>query len=521
MLRPKIRMKLLLFTCLGILTCALTGSAQDEPFRVFTNQQGQTLKAKLLSVNAGQVTIQREDGKEFTLPLMNLSTADQTYIQQQAATNTAPSTANPGAPTSTATSTNTAPGTTPPIGSGPANPNDKIAFEAVNEAAGQPLFADTALWTRSADEVATALTLRPESKTQSQSSFRSYPDESYRLFGARPFSVAMYAERGQPVGLSIIYANKGDLFSAAGSGQMHFDKDTPPEDAAKILKKAMETDGAAIRTAISAKLGPAKKDRFGEGKSGRMTMERWDWRGQSILLAEVEGEYTGLQIVSKTFADSGGKVERTTDAEIKARVLKQVETRPGGDVVINDIPMVDQGPKGYCVPATAERAMRHLGVSADMYILANAGESGYGGGTNVEGLMAGMMRHLRSKGRSYETFNGALNLKQISRFIDKGVPVIWALYSTDNFNEIANKRTKDRQGVSDWSAWKAKLLSEVGALSLFKDKDKGHVVLIVGYNKDTNEIAFSDSWGERYKERWVTVAEAEKVSQSQFWVVSF
>ena len=32
------------------------------------------------------------------------------------------------------------------------------------------------------------------------------------------------------------------------------------------------------------------------------------------------------------------------------------------NVVVTDIPMVDQGPKGYCVPATWERYLRYLGI---------------------------------------------------------------------------------------------------------------------------------------------------------------
>jgi len=41
----------------------------------------------------------------------------------------------------------------------------------------------------------------------------------------------------------------------------------------------------------------------------------------------------------------------------------------------------------------------------------------------------------------------------------------------------------------------------------------------MGYNKETNEIAFSDSWGENYLERWITVPEAEQVSQKRFYVI--
>ena len=73
--------------------------------------------------------------------------------------------------------------------------------------------------------------------------------------------------------------------------------------------------------------------------------------------------------------------------------------------------------------------------------------------------------------------------------------------------------------MSNASAWKAKL--DANAKIFEKDRDTAHVALIIGYNKETNEIAFSDSWGEDFKERWMTLPEAEGVSQGFFYVVGF
>lgn len=477
--------------------------AQD--FRVFTNAQGSTIKARFVSAAGAMVTIMREDGQQFTLPVVTLSPADQQYIQQHAAPVPSPSAAVSGQP-----ALKPAP-----------SPNDKLAVSDLNELAGQPLFGEMVLWETPAADAAQKLGLRPESKTRNQSSFRSYPADDYRLFGARPYSVAMYAENDKVTSLSIVFANKGDLFSAKGSGQDHFDKDTPPAEAEKIVKQAMGKDIEAITATLSKKLGAPTKERFGEGKVGRMNMQRWDWRGHAILLAEAEGEYVGVQVVTAAFADAGGKFARTSDAVIREQAKANVQTRPNGDVVIGDIPMVDQGPKGYCVPATAERAMRYVGVPADMYILANAGETGYGGGTSVNLLLQGIGRHIRAKGRSFESWDGEMKLRELARHIDKGLPVMWGLFSTDGFNGTANKRTEERKSVADWAAWKQKVTSESEANVLPKDKQTGHVVLIIGYNKDTDEIAFSDSWGERFMERWITVKEAAQVSQDAFYVVGF
>jgi hypothetical protein len=165
--------------------------------------------------------------------------------------------------------------------------------------------------------------------------------------------------------------------------------------------------------------------------------------------------------------------------------------------------------------------MRYVDVPADMYVLAVAGGTGFGGGTSVLALLEGVGRDIKRKGRTFDSWRGEMRLKELTKYIDKGVPVIWGMYSTKEFNDTANKRTADRKGVTEWAAWKAKVTSEAASSSLTKDEDKGHVVLIMGYNKDTGEIAFSDSWGERYKERWITIAEAEKVSQQAFYVVGF
>lgn len=485
------------FLVLGL--ALATAIAQSPELRTFTNAQGKSIQAKLVGVQGANVTIETANGQKFTLAIATLSAADQQYLKSTPAP----------APAAAAPKITYKPG-----------PNDKLEPAVVNEAVGQLLFGDAPLWASSATEIADKLKIPPESKTKTASSYRAYTKDDYLMFGAHPYSVAMYAENDKVTNFSLVFANKGDLFSAKGGGEMHFDKDTPPAQAAMIVKKAMDKDLAAISESLTKKLGEPKKERFGEGKAGRMNMQRWDWRGHSILLAEAEGEYVGVQIVTTAFADAGGKVEDTTDTVIKARVLANLEKRENGDVVVGDLPMVDQGPKGYCAPATAERAMRYLGVPADMYILANAGQTGYGGGTSVS-MLLGMAGQIRSKRRSFDAWTGEMKLKELTKYIDRGVPVMWCLCSTKGFNDTANKRTKERKDVTDWAAWKTKVAAESAANSLPKDKDTRHVVLIMGYNKDTNEIAFSDSWGENFKERWITLPEAQQVSDDRFYVIGF
>lgn len=471
-----------------------SSAALAEDFRTFTDVKGRSIKAKLVGVANGQVTIQREDGQQFPLPLELLSAADQAYVKQAAAAL--------------------------PAGGGKPGAFDKVTPDEVNTLAGQKIFSETPLWQSAAADVAAQMELRPESKTKTQSSFRAYPGEEYKLFGARPYSAALYAAEDRPTGLSLVYANKGDLFGAKGSGEMHFDKDEVPKEAKEMLNKAMKADVEVITAALKKGLGEPKKMRFGEG-AARETVDRWDWRGHAILLKEKEGEYVGLEIVTSAFADAGGTVDKTAEPVIRERVKSNIQMREGGDVVIGDLPMVDQGPKGYCAPATVERAMRHLGLQADMYVLAMTGNTGFGGGTSMYALFDGIGQYIRRKGRSFDSWQGEMKVKELAKYIDRGVPVIWGLSSTDAFNATANERTQARKSVTNWAEWKTKVETAASASLLAPDSESAHVVLIIGYNKETNEIAFSDSWGERYMERWISVPEAEKVSQQRFYVIGF
>jgi hypothetical protein len=483
-----------------VMICLGEAQAATTELRTFTNARGASIKARLVGVKGDQVTIQREDGQNFVLPLSSLSPADQAYIKAAANSLSAV-----------------------PASSGP---QDKVEPSALNEAIGAALFADEALWQSDAAAVAQRLQLPQESKTQDQSSYRLYPKPDLKWMGAHPYSVALYAQKDKVTSLSLVFANKGDLFGAKGSGEMHFDKDTPPEQAGKIVREAMDKDLQAIAASLTKLLGEPRKERFGERGAGRMNMQRWDWRGHALLLADAqsedkEPEYVGLQIVPSAFADAGGKAAKVSDAQVREFARSSLERRPNGDVVLKNIPMVDQGPKGYCAPATVERAMRFMGMPADMYVLANAGSSGYGGGTSLVRLFDSVGRLIRSKSRSFDSWQGKLELKDVARWIDRGIPVMWLLQSTEEFNKIANRRSEERRNVSDWASWKTRIESESAQAKLPKDKETNHVVLIIGYNKDTGEMAFSDSWGERFVERWISFAEAAQISLDGYYAIGF
>lgn len=468
--------------------------ARTEEFRTLTNTSGKAIRAKVLAVADGKVSIALENGQQFEVPLASLSAADQEALDAW----------KPSA----VPSAGAAPVPLPSTGG--------VTAEQINEATGHPLFAGATLWSSKPEEVAARLEWPRESKTAIGESYRAYPDAEYRLLGARPHSAALYGENEQVTGLSVVYANKGDSFGAAGGGEEHFIKGKPVPGGMEGVRMIMENDAETIAGKLTALLGEPKRQRFGEGES-RVEVQRWDWAGHAFLLSHVPDEYVSLAVQTIEAADNRGNTARVPDSVIRERARGFVEKRDNGDVVITNIPMVDQGPKGYCVPATAERCMRFFGIPADMYLLAMAGETQAGGGTSVELLLSNIGSDIKRKGRSFEISNGELKMRDIQKSIDAGIPMIWAVYSTEAFNETSTARTKERK--ESWESHKNAVAAAAADPKLSPDPSRGHVVIIMGYNAETNEIAFSDSWGERYLERWITLPEAEQVSQKRLYVI--
>ncbi len=216
-------------------------------------------------------------------------------------------------------------------------------------------------------------------------------------------------------------------------------------------------------------------------------------------------------------ADHDGDVANMDRETIKAELAKRVLKNDNGDVVLQEIPMVDQGPKGYCAPATWERYLRYVDVPADMYVLAMLGNSGMGGGTNVYALRAGINDYVGSYGRRIETTNAPLDVPHISKFIDQGLPLMWSCLDMKDIEKDINLHTTQRKKTTDWESYKVSLQEDDKTLVPPNLNDlsilaHGHMRMIIGYNVQTDELAISDSWGDLYALRWITVKEAQNIT---------
>jgi hypothetical protein len=226
--------------------------------------------------------------------------------------------------------------------------------------------------------------------------------------------------------------------------------------------------------------------------------------------------------------------QSASQGSVKFNGPGHVKKDPGGDVWIDDIPMVDQGEKGYCVVATAERVMRYYGVRVDEHELAQLANTSAEKGTSNEAMFEALQKlcnRLRVKTRSVVEFdNKRLNVlitdynrtalkgkraDEINPYV-KNLTEMYQQMNPDLLREALTKNPAEMDRVFRlfqrhidsgipvvWSVM-------IGILPQPKDPKGfgGHTRLIIGYNAQTREIIYSDSWGLGHEKKRMPLADA-------------
>jgi hypothetical protein len=487
-----------LLAVLLIASFSLLGSADaKETVSITDKASGKSIDVVIKSVDGGVVKFETPSGGSFELPASRLTPDSIERIKKHLS----------------ASQSTPAPASAPVEGAG-----------KINELVGHELFgSSSSIWQENAAEVAKRLSLRVESEKANSSSYRLYTKMDYQFLGAHPYCVTLYGGEGaKPDSFSLVFANKGDFGSQLGVGEDHFKTMYPDKKPPGDLNEAIEFDAEMISGSLKKALGEPAEQYYGE-KEDKRKVKRWDLGDHAFLLSSLEDEYTSLLIVPTANADAEGKVDFVVDSDFKKIQIENVKKEANGDVWIDNIPMVDQGPKGYCAPATFERAMRYMLVPADMYLLATAATAP-GGGTNTTKLSEDCKRIVRSKARRIKELelHEDFEIKTVKRYIDKGVPVLWQMRSLSQYNEVANKRTKEREEVDDFSTWASEIQSEAEQVApQLSASANYHICMVIGYNEETNEVAVSDSWGPRYELRWVHLDIAKAVTSRGGFVIDF
>ena len=178
--------------------------------------------------------------------------------------------------------------------------------------------------------------------------------------------------------------------------------------------------------------------------------------------------------------------------------------------------MVDHGDKGYSVVATAERILRYYGMNVSQYELAQLAASHRKRGTSIcamNGMLRGASQAFKVRVREHYSLFGSRSLKQlVDRYnrVARRSKAPLSGYGTGFFLKAnPNLILKSPTSAASYKCFEKDIQQAIKQgtpllwsmqLGVFPEKESpqakgGHMRLIIGYNAETNEVLFSDSWG--------------------------
>ena len=292
-------------------------------------------------------------------------------------------------------------------------------------------------------------------------------------------------------------------------------------DGGEISNEEFSKRFAAIGKHISKQLDARPRKREGNIRKGVMT-HGYTWsspRGKAVLLCnpDIEDpmnpkikEFIRMRLATKAAQGiyEAALKERSQATVRKSKLVANVRKNKGY-VFIKGIPMVDQGNKGYCVVASAQRLFEYYGIACDMHQLAQLAKSDPNKGTNslyineqlgrIDYLFKtrfvclavsheGSLAELKDDKyvgkeiprRSYDKF--------ITKNIEDGIPLLWAM-------ELGIKPEEPETNLQ---------------------ASGGHMRMIHGYNKKKKQIIFTDSWGAGHEFKTMDADDAFEVTRGLY-----
>lgn len=228
----------------------------------------------------------------------------------------------------------------------------------------------------------------------------------------------------------------------------------------------------------------------------------WQWEHGAMLLEASTSKASDGSIVPefirlKMGPDKESIATGDGDNIVDKGWLKQnvIHDRATHDVYIPHVQMVDQGQKGYCLPATVARVFAYYGMDAvDQHALAQLFEADPEDGTYLSMMIDGLAKISSKFNYSLVSLPSAGSnransdwLPIIRKYIDDGIPLMWSV----------------EMGI----------VPEPG-LPYGYGKGGGHMRLIIGYNNKSKEIIYSDSWGAGHEHKRMKVRDAARISWS-------
>jgi hypothetical protein len=321
-------------------------------------------------------------------------------------------------------------------------------------------------------------------------------------FGYTPQAVHAYYDGETLQSVEIVFIEQGKSIE-----EMRMDQ--------SVFEARINDMSKKLPYALGSYFGGEGQVRY-QGHNTVLSTKMLEWySGSNVLRLEmVPGQVISLHILpaseNQTYSFmlaavvNMGCYERAADAN--ANVVSDAK----GDVIISNLPMVEQGSRGYCAVGVLAMLSQYYGVL--LSIDSMSAKARYQSNAAHQDCYSGMDTIYQSVAQEAKLAiqpADAPDFRAIQRYIDKGCPVIvWR-----KFNEQRNAMHS-----AFAIAFKADptMIMPIPA-NLAALQWSGHASIINGYNKVRDEVIFTESWGENVRNRRMRFEELQATASKLFY----
>lgn len=396
------------------------------------------------------------------------------------------------------------------------------------------LAKDTALWTWDRDTAEKKFaTLGAAWTSSAKDTLRT--NDGGKIFGLQAGETLLRfdAKTGKPDSLEILLYNRGDK------------GDMADKDFIALLEKATkaidEASGTKSKRFINERSAIKPGEALWAAKNATYALE---WSPEKIA-ASNHAEFVKLILMpaGRAAAYHRDNSQRLTSfVKVDYKSADHLETNAAGDKWIKDVPMVDQGQKGYCAVASTERVLRQFGLPVDQHDLAQLAEASGSEGTDPTKLVAALRRH-SGRLRLNPTVLMEINEQFLNSLVNdynkaarktKASPLpkvgTQEFYMTFAFDRLDGPTLLAGRGgnASAVRSFEDKIAAQIdkglpvmwGLILGYAPENPalpqtrgGHMRLIIGYNKKTHQIIYTDSWGAGHERKSMSSENAFAVTE--------
>ncbi len=359
----------------------------------------------------------------------------------------------------------------------------------------------------------------------------SQPDEEHLRTGGLGFGelttgeVIITVAESKPTALQAMLYNKGD------------DGSIDSEDFNNTVNEA--------RTALDTLIGVRGKALRNSKKDSAVKLKSWEWKWDGGIIRletsssgkkeSFEGEFIRLNMAATAKAlNAGGAHDTVRKSELRGSIT----TEEDGTVWLKGVPMVDQGMKGYCMPATLARIFAFYGMDkVDQHALAAVCDSDAGGGTTayaMERAMQDVCKKFHTKFIVLENFITTHKsiiepYNKLAKREDKPTVSIQSdIFGTADAELLRKARAGKNSQVNKWMKdikksidggspviWLVMVGIYQEEIPLPQERG-GHARLIIGYNLKNKTIIYTDSWGAMHARKTMPAADAIGMTMGRY-----